>query len=464
MRLIPWLDRLSSRPRSLRGELRHTRGRARLRWRVAEVESLEDRTQPTAFTYVAEDVPLDVPLLAKTIATINVSDDFLVHHVIVQLNIEHTYDSDLAVFLISPDGTRVELFAEIGGADDNFFDTILDAQADESIDAAVAPFSGTFRPTGDLSEFIGLPTQGDWQLEITDFFQEDSGTLLSWSLNLNDTTYSAVDVPLFVSYEYFGPTTSSIAVADDFVVQDVNVELDIEHTFDRDLEVFLIAPDGTRIKLFAAIGNDRDNFFATVLDQQADQSIADANAPFTGTFRPLGDLSVFIGQQSLGDWQLEITDLFQGDSGALLSWNLILDDVGMEVGGTLETAQFVTNNLSTTGAIDTKSDVDIYAIDLDVGATMTISLQTPSSDFDGSLHIFDKFGNEIAANMDFGDSRDPRVTFTAMTSGVYFIGISSAGNETYNPISGDSEAGSSDGTYQQSNHWSSTIATPSTAS
>ena len=61
MRLMPWLDRLSSRPRRVRGERRYSRGRARLRWRVSEVECLEDRTQPTSMTYAATDVPLQVP-------------------------------------------------------------------------------------------------------------------------------------------------------------------------------------------------------------------------------------------------------------------------------------------------------------------------------------------------------------------------------------------------------------------
>ena len=39
----------------------------------------------------------------------------------VCLNITHTYDSDLNVFLIAPDGTTVNLFSGIGGGGDNRF-------------------------------------------------------------------------------------------------------------------------------------------------------------------------------------------------------------------------------------------------------------------------------------------------------------------------------------------------------
>ena len=43
----------------------------------------------------------------------------------VCLNISHTYDSDLNVFLIAPDGTTVNLFTGIGGGGDNFTNTCL---------------------------------------------------------------------------------------------------------------------------------------------------------------------------------------------------------------------------------------------------------------------------------------------------------------------------------------------------
>ena len=47
-------------------------------------------------------------------------------------NITHTYNSDLDIFLIAPNGTRVELSTDNGTSGDNFIDTIFD-------DAAATP-------------------------------------------------------------------------------------------------------------------------------------------------------------------------------------------------------------------------------------------------------------------------------------------------------------------------------------
>ena len=141
--------------------------------------------------------------------------------------------------------------------------------------------------------------------------------------------YSAADVPLPVppgDPNGTGTTVSTIHVPDDFFVQDVNVQLNIDHTFDGDLRAVLIAPDGTRVKLFNRVGGDGDNFTGTIIDQQSDQRLVDASAPFTGTFRPSDDLSLLNGQHAQGDWQLEITDSAVGDSGSLLSWSLILNN------------------------------------------------------------------------------------------------------------------------------------------
>src|SRR5574340_664375 len=43
-----------------------------------------------------------------------------------------------------------------------------------------------------------------------------------------------------------GTVTSQINVPDSFIVGDLNVKLTIQHTRDRDLHAFLIAPDDTR--------------------------------------------------------------------------------------------------------------------------------------------------------------------------------------------------------------------------
>ena len=56
------------------------------------------------------------------------------------LDISHTYDADLDVTLIAPNGTRVELFTDVGGGGANFVGTILDDEASTAIQSAERAF------------------------------------------------------------------------------------------------------------------------------------------------------------------------------------------------------------------------------------------------------------------------------------------------------------------------------------
>jgi subtilisin-like proprotein convertase family protein len=106
----------------------------------------------------------------------------------VKVNITHTWDFDLDVYLISPSGTRVELFTDVGGEGDNFTDTILDDQAGVGIASGVAPFTGSYRPEGFLSALLGQNPNGIWRLEITDDAGGDVGTLNSWAIRITTAT------------------------------------------------------------------------------------------------------------------------------------------------------------------------------------------------------------------------------------------------------------------------------------
>jgi VCBS repeat-containing protein len=117
-------------------------------------------------------------------------------------------------------------------------------------------------------------------------------------------------------------TTSTISVPDAMSIVDVNVQLTISHTRDQDLDVYLIAPDGTRVELFTDVGGNGDHFTGTVLDSQASTSITAGSAPFASTYRPEGSLSVLNNKNALGTWTLEITDDQLLYSGTLTSWSI----------------------------------------------------------------------------------------------------------------------------------------------
>jgi subtilisin-like proprotein convertase family protein/putative hemolysin len=134
--------------------------------------------------YPSSDTPMAILDLNTVNSTINVPDGFTIDDVNVTLDITHTYDADLYVYLISPQGTRVELFTGVGGSGDNFASTTLDDECATAISSGTAPFTGCYRPEGTLSDFDGENSSGVWTLEVTDGYSQDTGTLQSWSLEL----------------------------------------------------------------------------------------------------------------------------------------------------------------------------------------------------------------------------------------------------------------------------------------
>ena len=122
------------------------------------------------------------------VSTIDVADDFVIADLNVQLSISHTYVSYMDVYLVSPDGQRIELFTAIGGSDDHFDDTILDDQAEESIARGKAPYKGSFQPEGlarsepSLAAFNGKSIRGKWQLIVRHSRSDRFGMVNGWKL------------------------------------------------------------------------------------------------------------------------------------------------------------------------------------------------------------------------------------------------------------------------------------------
>jgi subtilisin family serine protease/subtilisin-like proprotein convertase family protein len=114
------------------------------------------------------------------------------------------------------------------------------------------------------------------------------------------------------------------------LIRDINVRINLTHTFVSDLDITLIAPDSTEIVLASGVGANGDNFTNTIFDDSATISIVAGNAPFTGTFRPAQPLSNFNGLSLDGTWTLKIDDLFFDDFGTLLDWSMeILRDLAV---------------------------------------------------------------------------------------------------------------------------------------
>ncbi len=138
---------------------------------------------------------------------------------------------------------------------------------------------------------------------------------------VNCSEFDTNDLPKEISDEGTPTVTSSIFLAEDLRVSDVNVNLEISHTFLEDLTVSLISPSGTKVTLLSKNCGNLNNIIA-VFDDDGVEITCSGNPAISGTVRPLGSLSSFNGESTLGQWTLEVVDGAVSDGGSLDAFSL----------------------------------------------------------------------------------------------------------------------------------------------
>jgi subtilisin family serine protease/subtilisin-like proprotein convertase family protein len=113
-----------------------------------------------------------------------------------------------------------------------------------------------------------------------------------------------------------------IVVNQDLTVTDLNVVLNVSHTYDSDLVMSLTSPTGVTRTLVNRHGGSGDNYAVTTLDDQATTLLTTGRAPFNGSFRPDQPLSAFNGMNARGTWTLRISDVSRLDTGTANSATL----------------------------------------------------------------------------------------------------------------------------------------------
>ena len=126
--------------------------------------------------------------------------------------------------------------------------------------------------------------------------------------------------------------STTITVADDFDITDLNVNLDITHTWVGDVIVTLQSPAGTTAVIVDRMGFTGTGFGCSsndlliTLDDEAASAIEDECQPgppaASGSFTPNNPLSAFDGQSTMGDWTLTVSDNAGGDTGTLNAWGI----------------------------------------------------------------------------------------------------------------------------------------------
>lgn len=129
--------------------------------------------------------------------------------------------------------------------------------------------------------------------------------------------------------------TVTMNVTENVSITDLDVNVNISHTWVGDITVKIKSPGGTTATIidrpgrtnsgFGCSGNDivatLDDGAATSVENECGSSVPTIN----GTFIPNNPLSVFNGQNTAGTWELTVIDNAGGDSGSLNSWGIEYD-------------------------------------------------------------------------------------------------------------------------------------------
>ncbi|MBL7775064.1 MAG: proprotein convertase P-domain-containing protein, partial [Saprospiraceae bacterium] len=148
--------------------------------------------------------------------------------------------------------------------------------------------------------------------------------------------FASADVPVAISSADIVTVTSELNLPTDRAVADLDLRVQVQHSWVGDLVARLIGPAGTAVALFdqpgfpaTGSGCNGDslslhfNDAATATAVQLENTCGNLPA-IAGSFQPLEMLSVFNNRSAQGAWTLEMTDNFPEDGGAITAWSLEL--------------------------------------------------------------------------------------------------------------------------------------------
>ena len=129
--------------------------------------------------------------------------------------------------------------------------------------------------------------------------------------------------------------TVNMNVAENVVITDLDVNLNISHTWVGDVIVTIKSPSGTMATIIdrpgrttSGFGCSGDNIVAVLDDEAAtavENECAGSVPTINGSFIPNNPLSVFDGESTMGLWELTVSDVVSPDAGTINSWGIDYD-------------------------------------------------------------------------------------------------------------------------------------------
>jgi len=195
--------------------------------------------------------------------------------------------------------------------------------------------TNSFSPSGLLNATIYywrvLPKSPSCSGTFSAVYRFTTGQLTCLTEVATDTP---IDIPIVVNTT---PFISSITLASTNLVTDVNVTVDISHTWVNDMTVSLISPAGTEIQLVARPCTNASLLdINATFDDSGNTLVCGTNPAISGTVKPLQLLSGFNGQPINGVWKLKVLDPYNEDGGAINGWSINVCSLSQAVLGVVD--------------------------------------------------------------------------------------------------------------------------------
>ncbi|MFX0555657.1 reprolysin-like metallopeptidase [Maribacter sp. CXY002] len=142
------------------------------------------------------------------------------------------------------------------------------------------------------------------------------------TIQFNCATIAASNLPKEISPIDTPTVTSKISFYEDLPIADINVTLNVAHSYLADLVISLTSPSGTTVVLVSSSCGDTSDINAVFDDDASSDFTCTGTPAISGIVRPLGTLSSFNGESILGEWILEIKDNAPSDGGNLNAFSM----------------------------------------------------------------------------------------------------------------------------------------------
>lgn len=208
--------------------------------------------------------------------------------------------------------------------------------------------------------------------------------------------------------------TSTITVAEDITISDLNISIDILHDYVEDIELRLISPAGNQVVLINAVCGEGDNIAATFDDEADNMLVCGDNPPVVGgVIQPANPLSAFQNESAQGNWILQITDKFPDiDGGVFQNFSL----------------QICGENLTTLSINDSIETVSLKVLPNPSEGNVLVTMDVLNND-DITIDLHDLRGRLISTQSfnNSGDTFNEELQFIDLAPAIYILSIQNAG-------------------------------------